>query len=229
MCDDMKCLRTAVQKLMVDTFRSDPSVNRDVEFNTCELISYFHDKHIPFHRDTTMNRDGTYNETRNSQIKDSVVAILVAGDERFLEFALHNYDGCRQNDQPAVIKLSHGTIFFLHPHDEYDCERSISGERVVSHFRHRSKGVNGVLNRLSVGFVFRACRTTQLVDKKTGNYISDNEYKTQTEENKTKARHFDRLLNDYFENKELKSHHEEVLRNLYIGMSSKYEKNDITK
>ena len=216
MSTEMKLIRSKLQEIMVETFAGDNTVNTDVNLNTCELIMYYNDKGIPYHRDMTFSRDGKYIEKKNSQVENTPVVILAVGDTRELEFALHNYDGYRQQDKPKIIKLSHGTVFMLHPSDEKDSSRIINGESCVSHFRHKSKGVKGRDGSLSIGFVFRCTKSRQLVNKFTGQYIINKTEKS------VREMIFDKQLDDYFADQSLKEYHEQFLKELYIDMRDKF-------
>ena len=216
MSTEMKLIRSKLQEIMEETFAGDETVNTGVNLNTCELIMYYNDKGIPFHRDMTFSREGNYLDKKNSQVENTPVVILVVGDTRELEFALHDYDGYRQQDKPKIIKLSHGMVFLLHPSDEKDSLRIIKGENCVSHFRHKSKGVKGRKGSLSIGFVFRCTKSRQLVNKLTGQYILNKTEKSERE------MIFDQELEDYFADSSLKEYHEQFLKELYIDMRDKY-------
>eukprot|EP00984_Skeletonema_dohrnii_P021456 scaffold10724_cov112-Skeletonema_dohrnii-CCMP3373.AAC.7 len=217
MSKDMVLIRNTVQEIMEITFKGDKTVNTG-ELNTCEIICYYNDKGIPFHRDMTYSQYGTYIENKNSQVADTPVVILAVGDTRELEFALHNFYGYRQKDVPKIITLSHGTLFMLHPSDEKDFVRIIEEERCVSHYRHRSKGVKGRKGMLSIGFVFRCCKTRQLLDKSTAQYIIHKPVKSERE------MLFDKDLEEYFKDTSLKEDHQKCLQDLYIELRDKYIK-----
>ena len=218
MSTEMNLIRIKLQELMRETFAGDDSVNTDVILNTCEVIFYYNEKKIPYHRDMTYYRSGHYIHKRNSQVHNTPVVILAVGDTRELEFALHNYDGKRQQDKPKIIKLEHGTVFMLHPKDEEDLSRIIKGVKCNAHFRHKSRGVKGRQGSLSIGFVFRCTKSCQLVNKFTGQYIINKSEKSQRE------MLFDKKLEDYFEDTSLKDYHEEFLQKLYIDMRDKFIK-----
>lgn len=120
----------------------------------------------------TRSRDGKYIHASNSQVESTVVCVLVIGDSRQLMMALHNFAG-KKVGHIQKIELNHGSIFFLHPNDEMDVMRVISGRNVRSHYRHRSMGVSGTSGEFSIGFVFRACKTLHRVNRNSGMFIYD--------------------------------------------------------
>ncbi|KAK1738391.1 hypothetical protein QTG54_011060 [Skeletonema marinoi] len=217
MCGDMVRIRDTAQRVMEEAFKSDSSVNTGAMFNTCEVIFYYEEKEIRFHRDMTFI-NGKYSEKCNSQIENTAVGILVVGDSRDLEFALHNPAGQQIDDDPSIVNLSHGKLLLLHPNDEKDCMRCISGERRECHFRHRSKGVKSRAGELSVGFVFRCCKSRQLINKSTGQYIINKSEKSEKEVE------FDSALDSYFKNTPLVKEHQRFLQDLFLPMRDKYLK-----
>ena len=221
MSPSMLSILKIVQKAMEDYFRDDESVNSNVELNTCELILYYDEKCIRYHRDVTYSSDGKYIPSSNSQIDRTPVCILTIGDTRELDFALHNFMGTKHGGE-TTMQLTHGSLFFLHPNDEMDVDRPIPDAQDVlrTHYRHRSLGVAGDPHSLSVGFVFRSCKTYQVVKRLSGWYYPHVPSSTDT------ALMCDEVLRTYFspENKEVREEDMKSLQSLFLRLNENWLK-----
>lgn len=219
MSASMLSICNIVEKLMKKYLGDDNTVNTNVDLNTCELICYYDDKRIRYHRDMTYTKNGDYNLKSNSQIESTAVCILVIGDTRELLFRLHDYDNKAYGDV-ITMPLMHGCVLFLHPNDERDVLRWISSEQeyVHTHYRHCSEGVAGDKNLFSIGFVFRACHTTHLVDTQTGAFSPTRR------DSSRKCLDCDKALKEYFSpsKNEEREADENSLMQLFIRLNENY-------
>jgi hypothetical protein len=123
---------------------------------------------ISEHRDQTFKKDGSFDQSQNSQIQDTITAILCFGDPRQLDFSLHRQT--KRHIQKVCnsksFKLSHGTLFVLHPQDEVPLVRKFNKKEELSFFKHSSNGV--MKGGMSLGIVFRSTRNLCEVNKKMG-------------------------------------------------------------
>ena len=123
---------------------------------------------ISEHRDQTFKKDGSFDQSQNSQIQDTITAILCFGDPRQLDFSLHRQTKghIQKVCNSKSFKLSHGTLFVLHPQDEVPLVRKFNKKEELSFFKHSSNGV--MKGGMSLGIVFRSTRNLCEVNKKMG-------------------------------------------------------------
>ena len=146
----MHRLSNAVMTELKKHFGNDPDVDISDATNM-ELLGYFDEKGIRFHRDQRYNRSGDFLSHLNSQKKNTVTMILVVGDERELEFQLFRRKKKGEQCQGHVkvncagssvfFKMKHGSLFILHHKDEKDMFRTAFTEELRTFFMHRSKGL----------------------------------------------------------------------------------------
>ena len=125
------------------------------------------------HRDQDFKKDGSFDKIKNSQIEDTVTAILCIGDTRRLDFTLHKTTPGKMEKicKYKSFDLTHGSLFVLHPNDEKPLVRQICHKNETTFFKHSCKGV--AKGRMSLGIVFRSVSHFCQVDKSTGCAISD--------------------------------------------------------
>jgi hypothetical protein len=138
---------------------------------------------ISEHRDQNFKKDGSFDHSQNSQIQDTITAIICFGDTRQIDFSLHRQTQ-RHIEKVCNIKsfeLSHGTFFVLHPQDEVPLVRKFTEQNDLSFFKHSSKGVRG--DGMSLGIAFRSVWNLCEVNKKTGRVFFINESENETIQN----------------------------------------------
>ena len=172
----------SIEKEVTKQFSHDETVNTNVELNNMEIVTYYDDKQIKYHRDQRFNRNGEFLEKENAQKKHTVTCILVVGDDRDLEFQLFRNktknDIRRGNvkiidsDSKVVFHLKHGDLFFLHPEDERDQIRRAypNSFNHLTFFKHMCKGLKKQVG-MSHGLVFRCCVHENEVDVQTGRLV----------------------------------------------------------
>ena len=75
---------------------------------------------IAEHRDQDFKKDGSFDQINNSQIQDTVTAVLCFGDPRQLDFTIHKATQRKIENicNSKSFCLTHGSLFLLHPSDE---------------------------------------------------------------------------------------------------------------
>jgi hypothetical protein len=183
----LKTLADNIESFLLEKYKSDKTVDLK-PFTTATIITYLNEMKLPEHRDQIYKYDGSFDQSSNSQLENSITAILCFGDTRWLDFSLHkfNYRSIQKVGFSQSFELSHGTLFVLHPQDEVPLRR-LNEKDVLTFFKHSSKGIKGG-GGMSLGIVFRSTVRFCEVNKKTGCLLHSCE-KVQTEK--------DRVLLDY--------------------------------
>ena len=163
-------------------------------FNTATSIVYDSDRSIMFHRDNIYTRDGKFQASANSQVENTVTAVLCFGDSRELIFQEYRNRDVRQFPQDVYarvgpiavgvqisVELEHGDVFVLMPNDEEPRHRT-SNTDAKTFFKHGSKGVCGKEDCVSLGLALRSCSTTLCVDASTGMIVHDGDGVTNEEQ-----------------------------------------------
>ena len=209
----MQTIASAIEKELVEAFSSDSSVDVSDCLNEVEIVSFYKDKRITFHRDQTY-KDGKFAED-NCQKQHTCTCIFVLGDPRDLEFQLHLGKEILNHHPKAYkeITLTNGALFFLHPQDEEDRVREIFDMKHRTHFKHRNNGVKGDKDKLSVGLVFRTCTKTKTVLKATGQLVDPNITQA-SEVCRTKLNRYIRSV--------MKRVTDNRLKTLYVSMKSRH-------
>jgi hypothetical protein len=196
---EIEYICNSIEKEVKKQFSNDNDVKSHVELNNMEIVTYYDDKQIKYHRDQRYNRRGKFMKKENAQKQHTVTCILVVGDDRDLEFQLFrnktkNDIGpgnvkIADRDSKVVFHLKHGDLFFLHPEDERDQIRHAFPNSLnhLTFFKHRCIGVKkdhrrkGIEkhSRMSHGLVFRCCVHVNEVDVKTGQLVLNAEEKIQ--------------------------------------------------
>ena len=170
--ENLKIISKTIEDFIFMTYESDKRVQQQ-PFNSFTIITYIHNMAISEHRDQDFNKDGSFDKIKNSQIEDTVTAILCIGDPRRLDFTLHKTTPGKIEKicKYKSFDLTHGSLFVLHPNDEKPLVRQICQKNETAFFKHSCKGV--AKGQMSLGIVFRSVSHFCQVDKSTGCAISD--------------------------------------------------------
>jgi hypothetical protein len=168
----MKMIAKSIEDFIIRKYRSDKRVQIQ-PFNSATIITYVNKMAISEHRDQDFKKDGSFDQSKNLQIKDTVTAILCFGDPRHLDFTIHKVTQ-RKNEKICKSKsfnLTHGSLFVLHPNDEKPLVRPFCNTNESTFFKHSCKGV--ARGQMSLGIVFRSVSHFCQVNKSTGCAVSD--------------------------------------------------------
>jgi hypothetical protein len=150
------------------------TVDVEAELNTLEVVVFYEQKKIVFHRDQCRDKNGRFLHNKNSQKYNTFTCILVVGDDRDLKMQLFDQYKTRVfgPQTSKVFNFKHGSLFLLHPDDEADLVREMFGLPEKTYFMHKNDGVKED-GQLSIGLVFRACIARREVVKGTGQLVLD--------------------------------------------------------
>jgi len=178
--DQLKTIASNIEIFLQKKYQSDKTVVLK-PFTSAVIITYINKMKIQEHRDQTFKKDGTFDQTKNSQVQDTITAILCIGDPRLLNFSFHRQtERCIEKVcNSKSFKLSHGTLVLLHPQDEVPLVRTFDVNQDLSFFKHSCNGV--MEGQMSLGIVFRSTWGTYKVDKITGSIFSDDNENTKHE------------------------------------------------
>ncbi len=217
----MKEIADCIYNELLSVHSNDPSVVV-TPINNLEILTYYGTKRIHWHRDQVYNKDGSFQQSQNSQLKGTVTSILILFDQRELEMGLFKR-GAKSplHKDTTMILFEHGALFHLHPNDEEDQIRTIFSQTIPSFYKHRGTGVNKD-GELSVGFVFRSCTKRWRVCSETGKFVVN-----LTEEEKAKVREKEEMVENYMKGKrtkcgQTKKEFEEFIQTLYRQAKDKY-------
>ena len=130
---------------------------------------------LNFHCDQVCSsKDGKYLETKNSQVRNTPVAILTWGGSRTLHFQLIWKDdrGAPQSKRLKCVQLGHLFLFFLDPRDEDPLVHT--GELTFRQIRHGDVKSGGSED-ISIAIVFRTVKGIVHVNTETGLMKCDGE------------------------------------------------------
>ena len=152
----------------------------NIHFNQCLVFHRMHDctevRNVDkwkINEFQYFKKDGSFDQINNSQIQDTVTAVLCFGDPRHLDFTIHQVTQ-RKIEKICKSKsfdLTHGSLFVLHPNDEKPLVRPFCSKNEPSFFKHSCKGV--ARGQMSLGIVLRSVSHFCQVDKRTGCAVSD--------------------------------------------------------
>jgi hypothetical protein len=170
--DNMKKIAKSIKDFIIRKYRSDKRVQIQ-PFNSATIITYVNEMAFAEHRDQDFKKDGSFDQIKNLQIQDTVMAVLCFGDPRQLDFTIHK---ATQRKIEKICKnktfdLTHGSLFVLHPNNEKPMVRQFSNKNEPTFFKHSCKGEES--GNMSLGIVFRSVSHFCQVDKKTGCAVSD--------------------------------------------------------
>ena len=103
-------------------------------FTSATIITNVNEMTISEHHDQNFKKDGSFDHSQNSQIQDTITAIVCFGDTQQIDFSLHRQTQ-RHIEKVCNIKsfeLSHGTLFVLHPQDEVPLVRKFTEQNDLS-------------------------------------------------------------------------------------------------
>ncbi len=185
---ELKTIAKNIECFLIEQYNSDKTVVLK-PFTTATIITYLNQMKLPEHKDQIYKNDGSFDQSQNSQLENTITAILCFGDTRWLDFSLHKrtHRTIQKVCYSQSFELSHGTLFVLHPQDEVPLVRKLNEKDEQTFFKHSSKGIKGG-GGMSLGIVFRSTVSLCEVNKKTGCLLHSCE-KEQTEK--------DRVLLDY--------------------------------
>ena len=205
--EDLKTIAQNIECFLHKQYRSDKTVILK-PFTTATIITYVNKMTISAHRDQTFKKDGSFDQSQNSQIKNTITAIICFGDTRQLDFSLHRHT--KRHIQKVCniksFKLSHGTLFVLHPQDEVPLVRKFNKKEELSFFKHSSNGV--MKGGMSLGIVFRSTRNLCEVNKKMGCVFFSHENESE------RIKNADKVLLEYTSGKK-KVEDESYLRSMW--------------
>ena len=204
------------------------------------LITYLHGMTIPPHRDQQYARTGEFYQKQNSQIRDTVTAVLVVGDDRRLDFQLFKQTKKQEvvkSVAPQYFNLTHGSLFILDPCDEVPVVRNCYKDYGPTFYKHSCNGVTDQ-NAVSLGIVF--CATHHLTEVKSDSGIvvlndklelgtegiqgGDNRKKDKKEIARKREiqRARDVVLDNYVEDEIQKKKDDDRIKNAWEKCSNKY-------
>ena len=223
----MQAIADAIQEELQTIFSNDAGVDTNVDLNELELISFYDNNRITYHRDQSYSKKGEF-KSNNCQKRNTCTCILVLGDTRHLEFQLFRNQPGKKPDKPVshplaqrTIPLKHGSLFFLHPEDEETKVRNLFRKSYQTFFKHRNDGVKK--GHLSVGLVFRCCVETRSVYKSSGLLVPDsNQTHGKKKEKTVTARNCERKLKQYLRNKKEKEAMDNRLKDTYLSMKQRH-------
>jgi hypothetical protein len=160
----------------------DPN-NTTVEDLNSLVATMYDNQYFPPHRDILWQKDGQFNEDKNSQQKNTPAYILALGDPRILVMQLMRHAATAQEklktkgkpipiDSPHAKKefvLSHGDLFVLQPRDEKTAIRPFFDTEHPTFWQHRVKLTPS--STLPLGLVFRSVVNHREVYRKTGQLV----------------------------------------------------------
>lgn len=85
--EEMRVIANCIYEELLSVHNSDPSVVV-APINNLEVLTYYGKKGICWHRDQVYNKDGSFQQSQNSQLKGTVTSILILFDNRELEMGL---------------------------------------------------------------------------------------------------------------------------------------------
>ena len=214
--DSLKCITQKVREIVRELVLAD-GIEVGYEFNSVSVIAYVGHMVISSHRDARYKKDGSFDAKNNSQEENSIVATLVIGDPRTLQFNLFSQG---KKDKKVRLKaleleLEHGGLSILYPSDEKPLRRSVYDDDVkgLTYYKHSCSGLKTKNSTgMSIGLVFRVSRHQAVVHKDTGLIALSREYSningqleihSRTNENK-KSKTSAKILKKFLEEKELK-------------------------
>ena len=219
--EEMRVIANCIYEELLSVHNNDPSVVV-APINNLEVLTYYGKKGIRWHRDQVYNKDGSFQQSQNSQLKGTVTSILILFDNRELEMGLFKRGATSPlHKDTKMFLFEHGALFHLHPRDEEDQIRTIFKQTIQCFYKHRGKGVKKD-SEFSVGFVFRSCAKQWRVCSETGKFIVD-----LTEGEKAKLRKKEEMVDDYMEGKrtkcgQTKKEFESFIQSLYRRAKDKY-------
>ncbi len=227
--DDIQIIATEIEKELTDRFSADGGVVVCECLNEMEVVAFFDNKKITYHRDQSFTSDGKFMKN-NCQKQHTFTCIFVLGDERELLFKAFKRDDVEVDrwvypEAEKSFHLQHGSLFLLDPRDEQDALRKVFQIYEKTYFKHRNDGVKGDKMKMSIGLVFRTCVSVVTVNKRTGQLIppekkrSSNkkqeecgEYLEQYLESDEKRQMDERMKQKYLSMK--RRHHEQIVRDV---------------
>ena len=177
---------------------------------------------IPFHTDTTYDKNGKFIKDKNSQLKNTLTVILVVGSTRKLGMRPQTKEikNFKQNNWCQEINLEHGDLFIIHPRDEEPCKRSCISKQHKIFYQHGNVQF-GKTDQLSIGLVFRVSIHLRLYDGLSGKYIQNESKIRETERNYLKTtlrlKKEKKMLENFFsdEKKDFRSWYHKLQLDLY--------------
>jgi hypothetical protein len=123
-------------------------------------------------RDQDFKKDGSFDQIKNSQIQDTITAILCIGDPQRLDFSIHKQTQRKIEKicNNKSVDLTHGSLFVLHPIDEKPLVRPFCNTTKPYFFKHSHKSV--AKDQMKLGIVFRSASQLCQVNKRTGCLLS---------------------------------------------------------
>lgn len=156
------------------------------KFNTATSLVYDTIRANNPHRDNLYTITGRFMTSANSQLQNTVTAVLCVGSTRNLTIQQYRHknvsrfpqdelkDGPIKVGAPITVKLEHGDLFVLMPSDEQLLKRTPTA-KYKSFFKHGCQGVCGMEDQMSLGLALRVCTSTCLVDATTGLMVFDDQ------------------------------------------------------
>ena len=160
-------------------------------FNHCTVLIYSGENNngssnssLSFHSDCTFDHKGNFIASRNSQQRNTCVAVLTLGDSRTLYFKKRIVTNSKcgktkwivTQDKGLSYELNDNSVFMLHPEDEIPRVRE--GDDIISQYIHGGVNITNS-NDLSIAFAFRVVCVDREYDPVTSKLIAkDNDLKS---------------------------------------------------
>ena len=170
----------------------------DDKFNHLSILFYYgieelkHNSRLGVHGDVCYDTTGTFIDSQNSQMENSLTVVLSLFDDRDVNFYLRkairrkggkSSSWKMSNYAIHRFRLSHGNLFVLHPDDERPFHLQ-SDSAMLHQIHHGNIRVNR--NQFSVAIVFRTVSNTQLFFRDTDLMITHESTMQRFYENKNK-------------------------------------------
>ena len=135
---------------------------------------------LGFHTDNVYSHWGVFEHAKNSQVENTVTAVLTLGDDHKLLFREQKL--VRDKDTEKIVwktrkdrlqlpfNMKNNSVFILNPNDEITRQRG-THDRTLSRFQHGGVKCPGP-NCLSVALVFRTVCCARRVYGKTGKLLT---------------------------------------------------------